>query len=158
MPSSVPAGIEISTDLERLDLDVIHGFLRTSYWSAGLPREVLERAIRGSLNFGAYEGRRLVGFARVVTDRATFAWVCDVFVVEDRRRRGIADALMAAVRAHPELQGLRRWSLATRDAHALYRRHGFEPLADPSCAMEIRRPDVYLALSGGPAGAPSSSL
>jgi GNAT superfamily N-acetyltransferase len=83
-----------------------------------------------------------------VTDRATFAWVCDVFVVEGYRRRGIADALMVAIKAHPELQGLRRWSLATRDAHALYRRHGFEPLANPSRAMEIRRPDVYQTAAG----------
>jgi GNAT superfamily N-acetyltransferase len=150
MPPPLPAGIEISTDPARLDLDVIHGFLRSSYWAPGLPRDVLERAIRGSLNFGAYEGPRLVGFVRVVTDKATFAWVCDVFVVEDRRRRGIADALMAVVLAHPELQGLRRWSLVTRDAHAVYRRHGFQPVADPALAMEIRRPDLYLAPSGSP--------
>ena len=78
------------------------------------------------------------------------AWVCDVFVVEDHRGRGIADAMMAAVMAHPELQGLRRWSLATRDAHPLYRRHGFQPVSDPSRSMEIRRPDIYLAMQAGP--------
>ncbi|MGO9830773.1 MAG: GNAT family N-acetyltransferase [Myxococcaceae bacterium] len=143
MARAAPDGIDISSDPTRLDVDAVHAFLRGSYWSPGIPRSVLERALANSLCFGAYEGVRQVGFARVVTDRATFAWVCDVFVVESHRRRGIADALMAALVAHPELQGLRRWSLATRDAHALYRRHGFVPLTDPARAMEIRRPDVY---------------
>jgi len=137
-----PAGIEISTDPARLDVGVIHDFLRGSYWAAGIPRDIVERSIRSSICFGAYDGARQVGFVRVVTDRATFAWVCDVFVVESHRRRGIADALMSAVMAHPELQGLRRWNLATRDMHELYRRHGFKPAAADR-AMEIRRPDVY---------------
>jgi GNAT superfamily N-acetyltransferase len=137
------ARIDISTDKARLQVATIHAFLRQSYWSPGLPLNVLERALENSLCFGAYQGALQVGFARVVTDRATFAWLCDVFVAESHRRRGIGDALLAAVKAHPELQGLRRWSLATRDAHALYRRHGFEALADASRAMEIRRPDVY---------------
>jgi len=132
-----PDGIDISTEKARLDVDVVHAFLRTSYWSPGLPRPVLERALANSLCFGAYEGVRQVGFSRVVTDHATFAWVCDVFVLESHRHRGIADALMAAMLAHPELQGLRRWSLATRDAHALYRRHGFLPLANPARRMEL---------------------
>jgi GNAT superfamily N-acetyltransferase len=145
-----PEGIEVSTDVARLDVEALHAFLSQSYWSPGLPRAVLERALSNSLCFGAYEGGRQVGFARVVTDRATFAWVCDVFVVESHRRRGIADALMGAVTSHPELQGLRRWSLATRDMHALYRRHGFLPLADARRAMEIRRPDVYREGAGGP--------
>jgi GNAT superfamily N-acetyltransferase len=136
-------GIDISSEKARLDLDAVHSFLRTSYWSSGLPRDVLERAVENSVCFGAYDGTRQVGFARVVTDCATFAWVCDVFVVESHRRRGIADALLFAVKGHPALQGLRRWSLATRDAHALYRRHGFEPLADPTRALEIRSPNVY---------------
>jgi GNAT superfamily N-acetyltransferase len=140
--------MDISTDRGRLDVGAVHAWLKETYWSPGLPREVLERALANSLCFGAYEGTRQVGFARVVTDRATFAWVCDVFVVESHRRRGIADALLVAMKSHPELQGLRRWSLATRDAHALYRRHGFEPLADPTRAMEIRRPDVYQSAAG----------
>ena len=135
--------IDISTDRARLDMDAIHAFLKVAYWSVGLPREVLERAIANSLCFGAYQGAIQVGFARVVTDSATFAWVCDVFVVPSHRQRGIADALMEAIKAHPQLQGLRRWSLATRDAHALYRRHGFGQLAQPETAMEIRRLDVY---------------
>jgi len=140
--------IHISTDRDRLDVEAVHRWLRETYWSPGLPREVLERALANSLCFGAYDGERQVGFARVVTDRATFAWVCDVFVAESHRRHGIADAILAAMKGHPELQGLRRWSLATRDAHTLYRRHGFEALADPSRAMEIRRPDVYQAGAG----------
>ena len=143
MAQRIAEEIAISTDPTRLDVEAVHGWLKETYWSPGLPRDVFERALANSLSFGAYDGARQVGFARVVTDRATFAWVCDVFVVESYRRRGIADALMVAIKAHPELQGLRRWSLATRDAHALYRRHGFEPLANPSRAMEIRRPDVY---------------
>jgi GNAT superfamily N-acetyltransferase len=149
---SLPSGIELSTDPRRLDLAVIHGFLENSYWSPGIPRAVLERAIRNSLCIAAYQGSRQVAFARVVTDRATFAWLCDVFVVESHRRRGIADAMVAALLAHPELQQLRRWSLATRDAHPLYRRHGFLPLADAGRAMEIRRPDVY-AQAPSPDGA-----
>jgi GNAT superfamily N-acetyltransferase len=139
----LPSGIELSTDRTRLDLVVLHGFLQSAYWSPGIPRAILERAIRNSLCLGAYDGAQQVGFARAVTDRATFAWLCDVFVVESHRRRGIADAMVDALMAHPELQQLRRWSLATRDAHALYRRHGFEPLAEPGRAMEIRRPNVY---------------
>ncbi len=138
-----PDGIDISSDPTRLDVDALHAFLSQTYWAPGLPRAVLERALANSLCFGAYEDARQVGFARVVTDRATFAWVCDVFVVESHRRRGIADALMTAVMAHPELEQLRRWSLATRDAHSLYRRHGFVPLGDPARAMEICRPDIY---------------
>jgi GNAT superfamily N-acetyltransferase len=143
MGQTLQSGVEVSSDAARLDVDAVHAFLSQSYWSPGIPREVLDRALKNSLCFGAYEGSRQVGFARVVTDRATFAWLCDVFVIESHRRRGIADALMGAVKSHPELQGLRRWSLATRDAHPLYRRHGFLPLADSAPAMEIRRPNVY---------------
>lgn len=150
MAPPTPDGIEFSSDPTRLDVDAVHAFLRQTYWSPGLPRSVLERALANSLCFGAYDGARQVGFARVVTDRATFAWLCDVFVVESHRRRGIADGLMKSVMTHPELQGLRRWSLATRDAHALYRRHGFAPLEDAARAMEIRRPDVYQTKAAPP--------
>jgi GNAT superfamily N-acetyltransferase len=149
-------GIDISTDASRLDLDVLHAFLKEAYWSPGLPRAVLQRALDNSLCFGAYEGGRQVGFARVVTDRATFAWVCDVFVVPSHRGRGIASALMAALKAHPHLQGLRRWSLATRDAHALYRRHGFTPVARPERLMEILNPDVYRQSTGLSQGEPQT--
>src|SRR5262245_58630952 len=126
------ASISIDTDPTRLDVDLIHRVLAESYWARGIPREPVERAIRGSLCFGAYEGDRQVGFARAVTDLATFAYLADVYVVDSHRGRGIGKALVAAVLAHPSLQGLRRWMLATRDAHALYARHGFTPLAAPA--------------------------
>jgi GNAT superfamily N-acetyltransferase len=129
----------VSTDPRRLDLDVIHGFLsQRSYWAEGIPRDVVERSIRNSLAFGVYDEDRHVGFARVVTDRATFAFVADVFVLEAYRGRGLAKWLMECVMAHPDLQDLRRWLLATRDAHGLYARYGFRPPADPGALMEIR--------------------
>lgn len=134
----------ISTDPDRLDLEVIHTFLaQRSYWAEGIPRDVVERSIRGSLPFGVYDGERQVGFARVITDRATYAYLADVFVLEAHRGRGLSKWLMDCVVSHPDLQGLRRWHLATRDAHGLYARFGFRPLADPSSLMEIRRPDAY---------------
>jgi GNAT superfamily N-acetyltransferase len=124
-------GYEIDTDSVRLDRDAVHGFLETAYWSAGLPREVLDRSIEHSVCFGIYapDGTQS-GFARVVTDRATFAWVCDVFVVPEHRQRGLGVWLMEAMVEHPELQGLRRWLLATRDAHELYRKTGYRTLAE----------------------------
>lgn len=131
------AALTVSTDPSRLDLDVIHGFLAGSYWAAGIPRDVVARAIRHSLCFGAFEGDRQVGFARVVSDHATYAYVSDVFVLPTHRARGMGKRLMAAIMAHPELQGLRRWSLATRDAHGLYRQFGFEAPRYPERQMEI---------------------
>jgi len=129
----------ISTDPARLDLDLVHAWLSgESYWAQGRSRERVERSIAHSLNFGVYHGGRQVGFARVVTDRATFAWLCDVFVVESERGRGLGKWLVDVVVAHPELQGMRRWMLATRDAHALYARSGFEPLREPPRWMEKR--------------------
>jgi N-acetylglutamate synthase-like GNAT family acetyltransferase len=133
----------VDTDPARLDMGVIHGFLAQSYWARGIPRALVERAVRNSLCFGLYEGERQVGFARVVTDEATFAYLADVFVVESHRGRGLAKFLIAAVVAEPRLQGLRRWMLATRDAHSLYARFGFEPLAVPGRFMELHAPDVY---------------
>ena len=135
--------IEISTDPSRLDLDVIHGFLSRSYWSPGIPRGTVERAIAGSLCFGAFIEGRQAGFARVITDRATFAYLADVFVLEEFRGRGVASKIIEAVVAHPDLQGLRRWMLVTRDAHALYEKFGFGPLANPGRHMERTDPDVY---------------
>lgn len=130
--------IEIDTDPARLDIPLIHEFLSTqAYWAVGRPLEHVRRAIANSLNFGAYEDGRQVGFTRVVTDRATFAWVCDVFVLESHRGQGISKRLMEAVVAHPELQGLRRILLATRDAHELYRRYGFRELPQPGRWMAI---------------------
>ena len=133
----------ISTDTARLNLGVVHGFLCGSYWAKGIPAEVIRRSIGHSLPFGVYEGAAQVGFARVVTDRATFAYLCDVFVIESHRGRGLAKWLVGVVIAHPELQGLRRWLLATKDAHKLYRRFGFTELEHPEIFMEQHAPGVY---------------
>ena len=130
-------GFEISTDAGRLDHDAIHEFLRRSYWAAGIPREMLDRSIEHALCFGLYEGPRQIGFARVITDRATFAYLSDVYVLEEYRGRGLATWLMEAVLAYPDLQGLRRWMLATQDAHGLYRKVGFRDLAHPEWLMEM---------------------
>jgi GNAT superfamily N-acetyltransferase len=129
--------LTVTTDPARLDLDTIHAFLAGSYWARGIPRDVLERAIEHSLCFGAFEGDRQVGFARVITDRATYAYVSDVFVLESHRGRGVGKRLMLAIMSHPELQGLRRWSLFTRDAHGLYRQYGFGEPRYPDRAMEV---------------------
>jgi GNAT superfamily N-acetyltransferase len=131
----------VSTDPARLDLDVVHGYLVGSYWARGVPREVVERSVDHSLVFGLYLGEQQVGFARVVTDRATFAWLADVFVLEDHRGQGLGDWLVEVVTQHPDLRGLRRWALATADAHGLYARHGFTPLAAPERFMERRDAD-----------------
>lgn len=134
---------EISTARERLDLDVIHGFLATSYWAAGVPRATMECALAASLNFGLYRDGAQIGFARFVTDGATFAYLADVFVLPNHRGQGLATWLVGTALKHPALIGLRRVLLATRDAHALYAKFGFEPLARPERFMEMHRPDVY---------------
>jgi GNAT superfamily N-acetyltransferase len=125
--------IEISTDRSRLDIAYIHRYLSEEcYWAIGRSREVVEKSLANSRNFGVYDGDRQIGFARVVTDYATFAWLCDVFIDAAYRGQGLGKRLVAAVIADPELQGLRNFILATRDAHELYRQHGgFEPLAAP---------------------------
>ena len=134
----------ISTDPALLDVPLIQDFLANrSYWAAGRPLEVARRSLENSLCFGLYERGRQVGFARVVTDRATFAWLCDVFVLEECRGRGLAKWLIECVMGHPALQGLRRVLLGTRDAHSLYERYGFTPLADPARFLEVFRPDLY---------------
>jgi GNAT superfamily N-acetyltransferase len=133
----------ISTDPARLDRDVIQAFLAASYWAPGIPRAVVDRSIDHSLPFGIFEGDRQVGFARVITDYATFAYICDVFVLESHRGRGLALWLTQVIRSHPELQGLRRWLLATRDAHALYGKAGFREPEDPKRYMEITNRNVY---------------
>ncbi len=134
---------EISSDPKRLDLDVIHGFLTESYWAQGIPRRVVEKCIAGSICFGVYRGRAQVGFARVVTDGATFGYLADVFILEEFRGRGLSKRLMDAVMAHPGLENLRRFTLVTRDAHSLYERYGFQPIARPERHMEIHRSDIY---------------
>ena len=108
-----------------MDIDVIHGYLSRAYWSEGIPAKTLERACEHSLCFGLFEGETQIGFVRVVTDRATFAYVCDVFVLESHQGKGLGTWLMQCVMQHPDLQGLRRWHLTTRDAHTLYRKVGF---------------------------------
>ena len=133
----------ISDDASRLDRGVIHRFLADSYWAKGIPRDVVDRSIENSLCFGVYDGGAQVGFARVITDFATFAYVADVFVLESHRGQGLGLWLMETMRAHPDLQGLRRWSLVTRDAHALYRRVGFADVSNPGRWMEIVDRDVY---------------
>jgi GNAT superfamily N-acetyltransferase len=134
----------VSTDTERLDVDVIHQFLREqSTWADGIPRDVVTRAIRNSICFGGYLGGRQVAFARVITDRATFANLVDVFVLPGDRGRGYAARLMQAVLGHPDLAGLRRFTLATSNAHGLYARFGFSPLANPDLHMERHDPHVY---------------
>ena len=165
MPSPQPEIAEsrrgqflLSTDPRRLDLDAIHEFLTNSYWAKGIPRERLERSIEHSLCFGIYdEGRaRLppppreagsgppqVGFARVVSDFATVAYVGDVFVLDGYRARGLGTWMMESIVHHPQLQGLRRWILVTRDAHGLYAKFGFRPVKAPENYMEWHRADIY---------------
>lgn len=136
-------GFTISDDPARLDRGAIQRFLEGSYWAKGIPREVVDRSIDGSLPFGVYEGDALVGFARVISDFATYAYVADVFVLESHRGRGLALWLMETIRAHPRLQGIRRWNLVTRDAHALYRKVGFRDAENPSRYMEIVDREIY---------------
>jgi GNAT superfamily N-acetyltransferase len=131
-------GYLISTDRSLLDLRFVHEYLRTSYWEAGVPEEVVRRSVENSLCFGVYSDEEQVGFARVVTDRATFAYLADVFVLEEHRGRGLGKWLVEVVLSHPELRGLRRWMLATRDAHELYRKYGFAELGRPGIFMERR--------------------
>ena len=132
----------ISTDPVRLDREAIVDFLTRAYWAKGRPRERTERALANSLVFGLYDGDfvKQIGLARVVSDYAVFAYLCDVFIHEDYRAYGLGKWLMETVHAHPDLQGLRRWTLATRDAHGLYRQFGWDALANPESWMEILRP------------------
>lgn len=138
--------IEISTDKARVDIDRVHAYLcNESYWAKGIPRALVERSIEHSLPFAAYDGEELVAFARVVTDNAVFAYIADVFVVPSHRGRGISKQLMTAIRSHPELQSLRRWSLVTSDAQALYRQFGFRELAYPERHMEDVAANPYVS-------------
>jgi len=146
-PSS-GSSIEITTELARIDLDRVHDWLaRKSYWAGEMPRAVFDRAVHGSLCFGAIERSATLGFARVVSDRATFAYVSDVFVDRQCRGIGIGKLLMAAIVAHPQLQDLRLWLLATADAHGLYARYGFTSPAAPQRYMERRDAEVYKRLA-----------
>lgn len=133
----------VTCDPARVDVDVVTGFLTESYWAKGIPREIVARSIANSLCFALLHGDTQVGFARVVTDQATFAYLADVFVAPAFRGRGLSKFLMECVNAHPGLQGLRRWLLVTRDAHGLYERFGFKPLASPDRLMERHDPGIY---------------
>ena len=143
MKETREGSIVVTTDRSRLALDVIHGFLTSSYWAKGIPRETVARSMEHSLCFGAFDEERQVGFARVVSDRTTFAYICDVFALESHRGHGVGKSLMAAIMSHPELQGLRRWTLFTRDAHGLYRQFGFGAAAHPERLMEVVDREPY---------------
>ena len=145
MSSTEAVAYEISTDQARLDVAAIHAYLTRSYWSPGIPIETVERALRGSLCFGVYESASgaQVGLARVVTDYATFAYLCDVYVLEEHRGRGLGKFMMQTVMAHPALTGARRAMLGTRDAHGLYAQYGFHAPPDDGVLMQILRPDMY---------------
>jgi len=134
----------ISDDKQLLDRNLIHEFLSTrSYWAKGVPLATVTRSIENSLCFGVYLAGKQIGFARAVTDSATFAWLADVFIVEEHRGKGYSKQLVAAVRAHPQLQGLRRFLLGTADAHGLYRQFGFEPIKHIERFMEICPQNPY---------------
>ena len=134
----------ISTDKSRLEIGMIHKFLsEDSYWARNIPRDLVERSIENSICFGAYDGDRQIGFARVVTDCATFAYIGDVFVLPSHRGAGVSKEIMRAIREHPDLQRLRRWYLLTRDAHKLYEQFGFHELKTPEWHMEIAVPKPY---------------
>lgn len=133
----------ISTDEERFDLEMVHGFLTESYWAEGISREVVARSIQNSLCFGVFCDGKQIGFARVISDYATFAYVGDVFVLESYRGQSLGKWLMECIVSHPWLRGLRRWTLLTRDAHGLYAQFGFTPLRRPERYMELHDPEVY---------------
>ena len=139
----IPDGYTITTDQRRFDTAAIHAFLSRSYWSPGVPLAVVCKALENSLAFGILRGDAQVGLGRVVTDRATFAYLADVYVLEAHRGKGLSKCLLEAIQAHDDLQGLRRFLLATKDAHSLYARFGFQALANPSRMMEIVNPGVY---------------
>ena len=143
-------GYEIDDDPARMDIDAIHGYLVTAYWSVGVPRDVVARAVANSYCVGAFGGDgEQVGLVRVVTDHATFAYLCDVYVLEAHRGRGLAKRMVAHAMARPDIGSLRRLMLLTQDAHGLYERFGFRPTATPERVMEIRRADAYARHDGG---------
>jgi GNAT superfamily N-acetyltransferase len=134
----------ISDDPARLDVKAMHAYLQRAYWSEQIPFEIVERAVRGSLCIGAYDSAGAqVGLARFISDYATFCYVCDVYVLEEHRGRGLSKAMMSMAVSHPKLQGLRRWNLVTHDAHGLYKQFGFTALANPERHMERLAPNMY---------------
>lgn len=142
---ALPLGYAVSTDPARIDLDYVHRYLsQQSYWAGAIPRDVVARSVANALSFGLYapDGAQ-VGFARVITDKATFAWLADVFIDPGQQRLGLGKGLMDAIVAHPDLQGLRRFMLVTADAHGLYERYGFTAVENPERLMAIVRTDLY---------------
>ena len=137
-------GFRISTNNDELDLNVIHQFVSTSYWAQGIPKSTLEKAVLNSFCFGMFESSgSQVGFARLITDKATFAYLADVFILESHRGIGLSKWLVKTIVEHPDLQGLRRMVLATRDAHDLYSQYGFKPIENPEILMQIWHPNIY---------------
>jgi N-acetylglutamate synthase-like GNAT family acetyltransferase len=143
MADALKGRFRITSDVAAFDVDAIHAYLTRSFWGAGISRELVEKSLRDSLSFALFDGEKQIGFARMVTDRATFAYLCDVYVLEEYRGQGLGKWLMDEVMAHPDLQGLRRIMLVTRDAHGLYERHGFTPPQNPERHMEIFRHGLY---------------
>jgi GNAT superfamily N-acetyltransferase len=139
----IQEGFMVSTDKSKLDLSVIYDFLTKSYWASNIPFEVVKKSIENSLCFGVYNNGKQVGFARVISDYATFAYLADVFVLPENRGNGLSKFLMQTIKTHPELQNLRRWMLATKDAHKLYEKFGFVRLVDPNPIMVISNPNIY---------------
>lgn len=139
----LPEGYIISSDPALLDLGVIHGFIAQSYWAKNIPRALIERMAQNSLCWGIYHAGTQVGFARVISDKTTFAYLADVFVLPEHRGKGLSKALVATILAHPDLHGLRRWMLVTADAQGLYEQFGFKVVPNPERHMEIHRPGMY---------------
>lgn len=139
----------VTTDPARQDVKAVHAFLTRAYWCEGISLEIVERAVRHSLCFGMIDGAAQVGLARVVTDYATFGYLCDVYVLESHRGKGLGRWLIECVMAHPQLQGLRRFNLSTRDAHKLYADFGFQSLRSPESQMERHKPDIYKNAAAG---------
>ena len=142
----VPDGYIISTDPARLDLAVIHQYLsKDAYWAQNIPLDVVQRSINNSFCFGVYYNNEQIGLARLITDKATFAYLCDVFILPAHRGKGLSKALMQSIHDHPDMQGLRRWMLGTKDAHALYAQFGWTPLSEEVVPrfMQLHYPDVY---------------
>ncbi|WP_299494311.1 GNAT family N-acetyltransferase [uncultured Shewanella sp.] len=140
-------GYRISTQFSEMDLSVIHEYIASSYWAENIPQATMQKAMENSLCFGVFTvlGEQ-IGFARMVTDRATFAYLADVFILENHRGKGLSKWLMQHILDHPQLQGLRRMALATRDAHGLYKQFGFHSLKSPDTFMELHQPNVYSPL------------
>ncbi|MEL4278371.1 GNAT family N-acetyltransferase [Shewanella xiamenensis] len=135
----------VSSELSEMDFDVIHGFISNSYWAQGMPAALLQKALSNSLCFGVFDqDNQQLAFARLITDKATFAYLADVFVLESHRGLGLSKMMMAAIMEHPDLQGLRRIMLATRDAHGLYAQFGFKAVDTPETLMQIRLENAYL--------------